>query len=145
MKECLSCRQVLDRSAFPIFAQSADGLFPVCRQCHSAATLAGRKRYEESLSGWSLSAMYRALCWQAHGYPEESMCYLCGNPNDESAWVDHLTPQSKADTFRHGDIHAPFNLRWAHATCNMSKGDRGVTAEQFKRLIAPDRLAGVRR
>lgn len=76
---------------------------------------------------------YRRTCRQAHGEPETTVCHLCGLPNDADAWVDHLHPQSRADEYA-GDIHEASNLRWAHAACNISRGNKPLTSIQLSRI-----------
>lgn len=116
------CGALLTRGDFYRHRMRADQRFMLCKTCSS-----------------DRDSRYRKTCATEHGPAEASSCYLCGLPNDADAWVDHLVPQSKADTYRF-DIHTGFNLRWVHASCNMHRKDKPVTAEQFKRLL---RLDGV--
>lgn len=112
------CERILTRGDFHRKRSELDQRHPLCRDC---------KARRRANSG------YRKACRQAHGEPEATVCHLCGLPNDADAWVDHLHPQSRADEYA-GDIHEPSNLRWAHAACNISRGNKPLTSIQLSRI-----------
>ena len=80
--------------------------------------------------GWS-GAKVRHLLWQAAA-TWGTHCAICGQPVDMSLrypdplspTVEHLVPRSKGGT---DDLS---NLRVAHHTCNVRKGNRPKKAEQ---------------
>lgn len=113
VKRCSSCRKTLSEWDFRLDLGRPDGLQHRCKNC---------------------STRYRRRCYTHWGAPETTWCYLCCQPNDADAWVDHLHPQSKAATYGPGDVHIGPNLVWVHSTCNVSRGNRDTTPEEDQRI-----------
>lgn len=108
-KRCPKCGRTLPETDFYLKRNTASGLSPYCRGCCSNAI--------------------RRACERAHGPAYGQICHLCGDEIHiaADADADHLTPRSK------GGSDKGSNLRWAHSTCNRSRGNRPLTPIQRKR------------
>jgi hypothetical protein len=72
----------------------------------------------------------RRVCRRAHGDPVGAVCWWCGENihSGAEAHADHLVPRSL------GGSDEGYNLRWAHASCNVGRKASPATAEQYWRL-----------
>ncbi|MFJ3286744.1 hypothetical protein ACIPMW_15875 [Streptomyces sp. NPDC086669] len=113
LKTCRKCREALPFAAFAENRTTGDGLHTDCRSCDTSA--------------------HRRACLAAHGAPESTACYLCGERNHADAHADHLIPVSLGEPLSVPSDH-PANLRWTHALCNISRGNSLTTADQYRRL-----------
>jgi DNA-directed RNA polymerase subunit M/transcription elongation factor TFIIS len=119
------CGQMLPETEFRLNRGDKSGLRARCNHCSDA---------------WKRA---RQACLKAYGDPGGQCCYLCGTSIAEKseAWVDHVIPQSQ------GGPDTAENVRWTHGACNLARGTKPLTPEQFQRAIAigplPAALYGV--
>ena len=140
-KKCSHCGVVKPLTEFPLRAKSTLGNYKTeaakyqshCKKCARAA----RKKMPSGLwAKWALNLNRKgnvkvsATELRTLGYPEDSVCYLCGEPIGDSNYeIDHVQPRSQ------GGDNTLENLRWTHKTCNRIKHDMTV-AEMLDRLLA---------
>ncbi|WP_052479931.1 HNH endonuclease [Streptomyces sp. NBRC 110035] len=113
LKRCAGqCGQMLPETEFRLNRGVAGGLRARCNHCSDACKRA------------------RRTCFEAFGDPVGQACYLCGHEIEAlpDAWVDHVIPQSQS-----GPDTAD-NVRWTHELCNLSRGAKPLTPEQFQRF-----------
>lgn len=105
------CGRLLTRGDFYRYRRSNDQRQSRCKKC-------------------DVDRRYRAECRDAHGLPENAVCHLCGldGMTEGNAHADHLIPRSR------GGSDDASNLRWAHAACNISRGNKPLTSIQLSRI-----------
>ncbi|MEU6979658.1 hypothetical protein [Streptomyces sp. NPDC046371] len=111
LKLCVGrCGLLLPETSFRLDRGEPDGLRARCRECATSVA--------------------RQLCQDTYGAPVGHTCYLCMSSITSSAdaHADHLHPQAL------GGVDEATNLRWTHAFCNTSRGDRLLTAEEWARI-----------
>lgn len=129
MKKCNGCQKSkpLDRFRMRSPAQAAvrrtetSKRHSLCRECE------GKRRQSYDYYVWEKLARNLNRNGAVHvfidqlkalGKPEETACYLCGDPiRGQPFELDHTKPRSKG-----GDNH-PKNLAWTHKRCNRIKHD----------------------
>ncbi|WP_330479913.1 HNH endonuclease (plasmid) [Streptomyces platensis] len=108
MRQCVGrCGLVRPETDFRLDRGEPDGLRVRCRDC------AGRAA--------------RIVCAETYGAPAGKLCYLCDSviAAASDAHVDHLLPTSR------GGPDAASNLWWAHSTCNIRRGARPLTPQEW--------------
>lgn len=111
LKRCAGkCQRTLPETEFRLDRGQPDGLRLKCRDC--------------------ANRIARRDCEAAYGMPEGQTCYLCSDVISEHAQghTDHLVPSSQ------GGSDAVENLWWAHEFCNVKRGNRALTDEEWQRV-----------
>jgi hypothetical protein len=120
LKQCKgACRRTLPETAFRLDRGKDDGLRTRCRDCADTNQRA------------------RRACTRAYGEPSGRTCYLCMKviATRAQAQADHLHPT------RAGGQDDASNLWWAHEFCNMSRGPRPLTPDEWTRARSLQRQA----
>ncbi|MEU5490297.1 HNH endonuclease signature motif containing protein [Streptomyces sp. NPDC020196] len=115
LKRCAgACGRTRPETAFRLDRGQNDGLRMKCRDCADSSQRA------------------RRACIRAYGDPIGQACYLCMAPITirAQAQAEHLTPTSA------GGQDDASNLWWAHEFCNISRGNRPLTPEEWTRVRA---------
>ncbi|MEU6016915.1 HNH endonuclease signature motif containing protein [Streptomyces sp. NPDC047515] len=120
LKRCLGqCGRTLPETSFRLDRGQNDGLRVKCRNCADTSKRA------------------RRACAKAYGNPVGQQCYLCmavfTAPGNVQA--DHLIPVSA------GGPDEASNLWWAHEFCNLRRGARTLTPEEWNRVRSLQRQA----
>lgn len=120
LKTCAGqCGRTLPETSFRLDRGMNDGLRLKCRDCADSSRAA------------------RSACTAAYGDPIGQACYLCMNAitNRAIAQADHLHPTSA------GGSDEASNVWWVHAFCNVSRGARPLTPEEWDRVRSLQRQA----
>ncbi|MCX4792557.1 HNH endonuclease [Streptomyces sp. NBC_01221] len=120
LKTCAGqCGRTLPETSFRLDRGQNDGLRTKCRDCADSSRAA------------------RRACVEAYGNPIGQPCYLCMNVFASRAKVqaDHLHPVSA------GGPDEASNLWWAHEFCNIRRGARPLTPEEWDRARSLQRQA----
>ena len=128
-KTCAQCGLTKSLDNFPLRAKSQLNRYKTesakyqshCNPCARAA----RKSMPSGLwAKWALnvnrkgSIKISATDLRTLGYPEDNVCYLCGDKLSTSGYeIDHVVPRAL------GGDNELSNLRWTHKTCNRLKHD----------------------
>lgn len=119
-KRCVGqCGRTLPETSFRLDRGQNDGLRIRCRDCADSSRAA------------------RRACAEAYGDPVGRPCYLCMNVFASRAKVqaDHLVPVSA------GGPDEATNLWWTHEFCNIRRGARPLTPEEWDRVRSLQRQA----
>ncbi|MFE7111709.1 HNH endonuclease signature motif containing protein [Streptomyces sp. NPDC057575] len=120
LKTCAGqCGRTLPETSFRLDRGQNDGLRLRCRDCADSSRAA------------------RSACTEIYGDPVGQPCYLCMNVFTSRAKVqaDHLIPVSA------GGPDEASNLWWAHDFCNIRRGARPLTPEEWGRVRSLQRQA----
>lgn len=152
MKLCIACKATKPLTAFPIDRNRKDGLYPYCRECHSAKE---RKRLENpdvrakkraSNKAWAArnQERHRFLARRSHlkqryglaiedyyalATSQKGKCALCGSANPRSRHGFHLDHDHQTQRVR-GLLCQPCNHFVGHVEAGWSPPSQ-VTLESY--------------
>jgi hypothetical protein len=124
-------------AAFSAWIASEDGARPANGYSGTSISSGNRSVPGAVFTPWISSEDKLAIARQ-HNW----VCQLCLKPIDRNISYDYESPDpdrlviDHIKPLRHGGSDAPSNLQPAHHRCNMRKGDRWITNEEFRKWEA---------
>ncbi len=127
MRTCTTCNTPKPHNKFR-FRRDRNSYVSTCRKCENSYRRKLRDRFDRLTINLRLrygvrikSDILRAVLG------EPANCYICGDPINGDAELDHVIPRSL------GGPTEIENLRWSHRRCNRMKHD--LTIEEFLKTL----------